>query len=77
MMLRIATLIGLSAALALAAPKDRDPWQTGTLLDTADNIYFGRAYSRPADTTMSFGDPRTGSEIGARRHALGGRQLRP
>jgi hypothetical protein len=62
MMLRIATLIALSAALALATPKDRD-WQTGTLLDTADNIYFGRAYSRPADTTMSFGDPRTGSEL--------------
>jgi hypothetical protein len=62
MMLRIATLIALSAALSLAAPKDRD-WQTGTLLDTADNIYFGRLYSRPADTTMSFGDPRTGSEL--------------
>src|ERR1700726_1981650 len=45
MLLRITSLIALAAALVLAAPKDRD-WQTGTLLDTADNIYFGRVYSR-------------------------------
>ncbi len=70
MLLRITCLIALAAALAPAAPKNRD-WQTGTLLDTADNIYFGRAYSRPVDTTMSFGDPRTGSEfhVGSRSTA--------
>ena len=62
MMLRMATLIALGAALVLAAAKDRD-WQTGTLLKTEDNIYFGRGYSRPVDTTMSFGDSRTGSEL--------------
>jgi hypothetical protein len=62
MLLRIAALIALAAGLAPAAPKNRD-WQTGTLLDTADNIYFGRAYSRPVDTTMSYGDPRDGSEL--------------
>jgi hypothetical protein len=67
MLLRITSLIALAAALVLAARKDRD-WQTGNLLDTADNIYFGRGYSRPVDTTMSFGDARTGSElrVGAR-----------
>ena len=62
MLLRIATLIALAAGLAPAAAKNRD-WQTGTLLDTADNVYFGRAYSRPVDTSMSFGDPRDGSEL--------------
>jgi hypothetical protein len=62
MLLRTTSLIALAAALVLAARKDRD-WQTGTLLNTADNIYFGRSYSRAVDTTMSFGDPRAGSEL--------------
>ena len=62
MLLRITCLIALGAALTPAAPKNRD-WQTGTLLDTSDNLYFGRASSRPADTSMSFGDARTGSEL--------------
>ena len=62
MMLRIATLIALAAALAPAAQKNRD-WQTGTLLDTEHNTYFGGGYLSPADTTMHFGDPRTGSEL--------------
>jgi hypothetical protein len=62
MMLRIATLAVLAAALAPAAPKNRD-WQTGTILDTQDNIYFGRAEKHPSDAGMSFGDPAAGSQI--------------
>ena len=70
MLLRITSLIALAAALVLAARKDRD-WQTGTLLNTADNIYFGRSYSRAVDTTMSFGDARAGSalQVGTRSTA--------
>lgn len=44
MLLRTAILIGLSATLVSAAPKNRD-WQTGTLLDIDKNSYFGRSYS--------------------------------
>ena len=62
MMLRAATLIALAAALIPAAPKNRD-WQSGTVLDAEDNIYFGRANNHTQNTTMSFGDARAGSQI--------------
>jgi hypothetical protein len=62
MMLRIAALAALAAALVPAAPKNRD-WQTGTILDTHDNIYFGRADKHPSDAGISFGDANAGSQI--------------
>lgn len=61
-MYRVAILIALAATIAPGAQKTRD-WQPGTLLDTEHNIYFGRGYASLSDTTMSFGDRSTGSEI--------------
>jgi hypothetical protein len=61
-MYRVAILIALAGTIAPGAQKDRG-WQSGTLLDTENNMYFGRGYASLSDTTMSFGDRSTGSEI--------------